>query len=136
MPEVRKGEIMNACKKMPDKIYACGHKNKPTVITHKLFTMYLNWLNENGGEIKTACFACYKKSFDTELKSILLFRGKTKPSFDFVGTNFKQNETHDKFGKLNKGAIRACHIQTRWGHISIPFKYIGKKIEIIVKVKA
>lgn len=75
------------------------------------------------------------------MKDKIIFKGKLKPSKTNVGTVFQSRYFKDKFGSINKGESRCCHIDTEWGQLSIPNykdlnKYGNKEIEIIVKLSA
>lgn len=63
-----------------------------------------------------------------------IFKGKLKPTTYHVGNSNQPNEYKDKFGTLYPGEVRTCRSFTRWGSLgNIPFKWIGKKVEIIVR---
>lgn len=64
-----------------------------------------------------------------------IFCGKTKPSKSWVGTENIRKSYKDKFGEMNRGEIRSCYIETKWGQLKVPFKYMEKDIEIIVKIR-
>ena len=67
-------------------------------------------------------------------KSIIkIFKGKTKPNKSFVGITNQPRNIKDKFGQLWEGNVRVCLINTRWGQLHVPYTWIRKKIEIIVK---
>ena len=66
-------------------------------------------------------------------KEITIFKGKSKPQKSFVGVETKTMITEDKFGELWEGNVRSCYINTRWGQLSVPYLWIGKKIQIKVK---
>jgi hypothetical protein len=63
----------------------------------------------------------------------IIFKEKTKPSKEWIGTQFQKEITKDKFGELQIGEIRSSYIDTKWGQLGVPYIWMGKKIKITVE---
>jgi len=66
-------------------------------------------------------------------KAAILYLGYSHPSHYFVGVCNQPNISKDKFGELTEGNVRACHIDTKWGQLQVPFHWMDKRIKIIVE---
>lgn len=63
----------------------------------------------------------------------ILFKGVAKPSVYWVGQENQKKEFKDKFGELKKGEIRYGYLNTKWGQLGVPYKWMGKRLIIEVK---
>ncbi len=63
---------------------------------------------------------------------MIIFKGKTKPSLDYVGTISRPRTKHDKFGMIPPGNERRCLVNTQWGQLYLPKEWMDKTIKIEV----
>jgi len=64
-----------------------------------------------------------------------LFIGKVKPHIRFVGKAQLPTKRKDAFGTLEPGCVRIARITTHFGTLTIPIKFLGKKVIITLEVK-
>ena len=62
-----------------------------------------------------------------------IFIGKVKPSLKHVGDKQLPTKRKDAFGEIPIGAVRVARVNTQYGTLNIPIKYLGKKIIITME---
>ena len=62
-----------------------------------------------------------------------IFIGKVKPYRRFVGEGSLPTKRKDAFGTLDPGMVRTARVVTEHGTLSIPIKYLGKRIIITLE---
>lgn len=70
------------------------------------------------------------------MKKIEIFKGKTIPTTMFIGIRNQPNVIKDRSGTISKGRERICIIDTKWGQLQVPTRWMNKNIVIKVLEKS
>lgn len=62
-----------------------------------------------------------------------LFIGSVKSSRRFVGEHSLPTKRKDKFGTLDPGFVRIAIVNTQYGTLKVPIKFLGKKVIITME---